>query len=405
MSRLLPGLCILFCVACAPEDPARPGDPSALPSDTDAPPGLDTGDSDLPPGDDPVDLSCADEADCDFGNPCAGTPSCDDGVCGYAGGPVLCGEGELCTVDLADAVCATLCAIPTAPVLSVLAEGEVLRFTGAPGIQVATLPVGADLTDADWQDADELDVADAPGPLRVVARSGDPTCGPDEVFDHTYTVAPSYPGAAGTAGSSAVPKDDPRIVAWAAGHTEVVFGDGVDAAWRDPSRAYGPASGTSSDIVALGEGGWITVQFAAPFADGPGDDLAVFENSFSDTFLEFAYVEVSSDGVTFARFDSAAHTPDPAGSFGETNPEQVHGLAGDVRQGFGTAFDLSLLRFHPLVRAGQVDLGAIRFVRIVDVMGDGSMFDSFGRPIHDPYPTAGSGGFDLDAVAVLGSGS
>ena len=43
----------------------------------------------------------------------------------------------------------------------------------------------------------------------------------------------------------------------------------------------------------------------------------------------------------------------------------------------------------------------VRWVRLVDIVGDGSCTDSFGRVIYDPYPTEGSAGFDLDAVGVI----
>jgi hypothetical protein len=48
-----------------------------------------------------------------------------------------------------------------------------------------------------------------------------------------------------------------------------------------------------------------------------------------------------------------------------------------------------------------VDLQNIGFVRVVDMIGDGSETDSFGNPIYDPYPTTGSAGFDLDAIGVM----
>jgi hypothetical protein len=41
---------------------------------------------------------------------------------------------------------------------------------------------------------------------------------------------------------------------------------------------------------------------------------------------------------------------------------------------------------------------------VVDIVGDGAALDSFGHPIYDPTPTIGTGGFDLDAIAVLRSG-
>ena len=49
----------------------------------------------------------------------------------------------------------------------------------------------------------------------------------------------------------------------------------------------------------------------------------------------------------------------------------------------------------------------MQYVRLIDVVGDGSTFDSFPaayggpHPIYDPYPTTGSSGFDLDAVGVI----
>ena len=52
----------------------------------------------------------------------------------------------------------------------------------------------------------------------------------------------------------------------------------------------------------------------------------------------------------------------------------------------------------------QVDLDRIRYVRVVDVIGDGTTFDDAAQahPVYDPYPTALSqGGFDLQAIAVL----
>jgi hypothetical protein len=48
-----------------------------------------------------------------------------------------------------------------------------------------------------------------------------------------------------------------------------------------------------------------------------------------------------------------------------------------------------------------LDLQHIRFVRIVDIIGNGATPDSRGWPIFDPTPTVGSGGFDLDAIGVI----
>jgi len=53
------------------------------------------------------------------------------------------------------------------------------------------------------------------------------------------------------------------------------------------------------------------------------------------------------------------------------------------------------------VLEGETDLNDIRYIRIIDVTGDGSTFDSFGNPIYAPFPTTESAGFDLEAVGVI----
>jgi hypothetical protein len=54
------------------------------------------------------------------------------------------------------------------------------------------------------------------------------------------------------------------------------------------------------------------------------------------------------------------------------------------------------------VVGGQLDLDQIAYVRLVDVIGNGSTLDASGAPVYDPYPTPfASGGHDADAVGVL----
>lgn len=208
--------------------------------------------------------------------------------------------------------------------------------------------------------------------------------------------------AAGQPGSTAISKDDPAFTSWATGYQDYVVGAGVDSSFQTPQLALGKAAGNSYDIVSLGEGGRITLTFAGVLFDGPGADFAVFENAFDDNFLELARVEVSSDGLTFVRFPAYSFTPGPVGGFGAIDPTNIDGLAGKYRQGYGTPFDLELLKDSP-----GLDVNHVRYVRIVDVVGDGSAFDdfpaAFGGPhrIYDPYPTTGSAGFDLDAVGVI----
>jgi hypothetical protein len=168
----------------------------------------------------------------------------------------------------------------------------------------------------------------------------------------------------------------------------------------NPQKALGPPEGTSFEVVSLGSGGAITMTFDPPLSNGLGWDFAIFENSFSDTFLELAYVEVSSDGVQFVRFDNDSLTAGPVGGFGATDPTNIDGFGGKYRQGFGTPFDLADLSTKDDVLNGLVKLNEISHVRIIDIIGDGTFLDTSGGVIWDPYPTAQSAGFDLDAVGV-----
>lgn len=204
-----------------------------------------------------------------------------------------------------------------------------------------------------------------------------------------------YSGAAGRPGSEAIGMNDPSFAGWATGYRDYAPGPNADAAWRTPGRALGKATGDASDVVVLGDSGRITLTFGGSVYNGPGADFAVFENSFSDTFLELAWVEVSSDGTNFFRFPSFSLTANAIGAFGELDPTNLDGLAGKHRAGFGTPFDLDLLKAVP-----GLNVNDVRHVRIVDIVGDGGALDSLLRPIYDPYPTVITGGFDLDAVGV-----
>lgn len=204
------------------------------------------------------------------------------------------------------------------------------------------------------------------------------------------SVAGPYPGPAGAPGSTALDLNDSRLTAWAIGYSGYQAGTQVDATWQTPGKALGPATGDVFDIVSLGNGGQITLTFAHPIANGPGYDLAVFENAISDTFLELAWVELSADGVNFVRVPNDSLTPGPVGAFGAVDPTNVDGLAGKYRAGYGTPFDLA-----------SVGLSRASHVRIVDIVGDGSALDSSGEVIYDPHLTTGSAGFDLEAVGVL----
>jgi hypothetical protein len=224
------------------------------------------------------------------------------------------------------------------------------------------------------------------------------------VFASAAQAGPFAP-AAGQAGSTAIHKDDASIVQWATGWQDYRPNESAGAVantWRTPEKALGKAAGDSYDIVSLGNGGTITLTFGGYIFDGEGPDFAVFENSFNDTFLELAFVEVSSNGTDFFRFPVYSFTPSPVNAFGSVDPTNIDGFAGKYRQGWGTPFDLA-----QLAGTDGLDTNRITHVRLVDVVGNGTEFDNFplayGGPnrIYDPYNTTGSQGFDLDAIGVM----
>ncbi len=206
----------------------------------------------------------------------------------------------------------------------------------------------------------------------------------------------SYAPAAEEPGSTAVEMSSNALIRWATGWTNYIVGANCAAMWQTPNLATGVAVGTSFDICCLGEGGRITMTFDPPIKDGPGNDFAIVENSISDTFLELAYVEVSSDGTNFFRFWNRSLTPNPVGPFGEVNPEDVYHLGCKYQQGYSEPYDLGELRGTP-----GLDVNNVRYVRLLDISGNGSCTDSVGHVIYDPYLCTGSAGFDLDAIGVL----
>jgi hypothetical protein len=208
-----------------------------------------------------------------------------------------------------------------------------------------------------------------------------------------------YPDAAGQPGTTAIHKNSPDFVNWAGSHSHYQPGTGVETSWQIPAKAFGKATGDNFDILCLGNGGSVTLIFPHPVCDGPGDDFAVFENgfaTFNGDFLELAFVEVSSDGANFFRFPANSLTPGPRGALGAIDPTEIDGFAGKYLLSYGTPFDLASLPPSP-----ALDKQNVRFIRLVDIIGDGGTKDSAGRPIYDPTPTTGSGGFDLEAVGVI----
>lgn len=196
---------------------------------------------------------------------------------------------------------------------------------------------------------------------------------------------------------------------------------------------------TTRHVASLGNGGSVILSFPVVLHNGPGPDFVVFENGFEDAtdftgttregntnsfaFLELAYVDVGSSTGAWARFPSTYLATEPLyvpygagggeeGRFFSQDARRIDGLAGKHVLAFGTPFDVAVLTNDPAVVSGSVDLSAIRFIRITDVVGNGSVTDSAGRPIYDPFydpvagfpdqaPVANTDGFDLRGVAIL----
>ena len=221
--------------------------------------------------------------------------------------------------------------------------------------------------------------------------------------------AQSFAPAAGQPGSTAIEKDSSIIVSWATGVTiqrgylDIANPTQGFASYGTDEDALFEAEGDATSVVSLGDSGVAILTFDVPLMNGFGPDFAVFENGFADDFLELGFVEVSSDGTHFVRFPAISETPvvTQIGPFEFSDCRYVHNLAGKYRAGFGTPFDL-----EDLVDSIGIDLNAIRYIKIIDVVGSiNSTFGSYdgeGTIINDLYPTAfPSGGFDLDAVAVI----
>ena len=253
---------------------------------------------------------------------------------------------------------------------------------------------------------------------------------------------------------------NPIFRGWATAYRDYLPSDDEwSADWDDPNKALGPATGDNFDIVSLGDlnqdeidqsvpPGEITLIFTNPedpnnigdpnyaIRDMKGYDFVVFGNGFvsnyttgagsveGEMFSALGYVEVSSDGVHFARFAPVSLTPEPQGSQAYLTIEisDIYNFVGKHPNAYGlcvgTPFDLSEIADDPLVLSGDVDLDNISYVRIVDIPGNGDWSDravehidpqtwpswdyyTANNPIYDAWVTWGSGGLDLEAVGVL----
>ena len=220
----------------------------------------------------------------------------------------------------------------------------------------------------------------------------------DETFD----------GIVGTEGCQGIHCQDPAILGWATTCTiergrQDITTPGVFATYGTESDGVGAATESTADVVSLGDYGIAVLTFDIPIQNGDGYDFAVFENSLNDTFLEMAFVEVSSDGVSYFRFPCVSNSPTDVqvNNGGSVDASLIHNLAGKYKAGWGTPFDL-----EELASTEGLDVNNITHIRLVDVVGcvepRYATRDSHGHIINDPYPTPfHSSGFDLDGVAVM----
>lgn len=180
----------------------------------------------------------------------------------------------------------------------------------------------------------------------------------------------------------------------------------------------GGLNGGSLDVLTLGTGGDVTLGFDVTITDGPGADFTVYENGFAfsgGVFAETAFVEVSTDGTTFARFPAYYYgDPGPVPAFGALPFATFEGLTGglpgianvvtntvdpfDPVVSGGEAFDLADLADVPEVVSGAVDVANIHYVRLVDMVG-GTVADPNGNLIWDNGGATGNA--DIDGVAVI----
>ncbi len=221
-----------------------------------------------------------------------------------------------------------------------------------------------------------------------------------------------YAPQAGLSGSTAISAYSSLFTGWATtctiqrGYMDIANPSLGFVTNGDSSMAIGPAD---YGVVSLGDSGIATLTFEHPLFNGPGPDLAVFENGFrnpsdsTEAYLELAFVEVSSDGVNFFRFPANSLTNDNvqiAGSGTYMDATKINNLAGKYIAIYGTPFDLDELAGIPLL-----NIDSITYVRVIDVIGSIGTHctkDSMNRKINDPYPTPfPTGGFDLDAVGAI----
>ncbi|MGB0805441.1 MAG: T9SS type A sorting domain-containing protein [Salibacteraceae bacterium] len=218
---------------------------------------------------------------------------------------------------------------------------------------------------------------------------------------------------ADSAGTTAIHKDSSIVAAWVQnctvyrGRQHIANSNTPLADVGTEASVYGAPDG---DVLSLGDGGYAIIELIEPLENHASFDFAIFENGLVDQsngghFLELAFVEVSSDGMNYYRFPNQSLTPTDTQTlpFGYTDATNLYNLAGKYRVNYGTPFDLA-----EMDTVVGLDINAVTHIKIIDVVGSidtqYASYDSYGRIVNDPYPTSfGSGGFDIDAVAIVDS--
>ncbi len=226
------------------------------------------------------------------------------------------------------------------------------------------------------------------------------------IFLFAGNVNAQFAAAAGQEGTTAIFADSSVFIEWA-NDVEIERGPMSIAEPSLGLASYGnnnDALGKADNFVlSLGDGGSAIFYFSNPVVNGEGFDFAVFENSFNDNFLELCFVEVSSDGENYFRFESTSLTQlnTQIESFGTIDASEINNLGGKYRALYGTPFDL-----EELTGNSGLDINNIKYIRLIDVVGciepQYASYDSQGNIINDPWPTTyPSSGFDLDAVGII----
>lgn len=164
-------------------------------------------------------------------------------------------------------------------------------------------------------------------------------------------------------------------------------GTGVGDSMRAVNGVHGAGTGSGSvDVFSLGysvgQNDFITLTWSnGLLQNGPGADLAVFENPFltgNGTFMDLVIVEVSLDGVEFRELAHDYTATDP--SVYQNNPQLWSGFAGrtpvkldvdtnpvdpfDPVAAGGDALDLDTVVGTDAV-AQMIRMGGARYVRLI----------------------------------------